>query len=233
MDLRVCLDLQAAMRPTKMVQSSRKPTPPARIPLGVGKGQGLTSLAPVAQTTRAVMPCHDTRIALFLPEYVHHRLQTRFPPEHPDIDALDVTLGGDFFHVAIGQPLRPPALGPSSTPCGAVARGGGTATTGCEDGRLVARIRLRADRWQMSWTETTCGGVPHGIGVLVGAFPPHPRAEPLTVRSTRRMVPPVPRLIPLVRLAPRRLFFTTLHGSSHSRALGVRPCTCGSGNRWA
>jgi hypothetical protein len=233
MDLRVFLDLQAAMRPTKIVQSSRKPTHPAMRPLGVGTGQGLTDLAPVAQTTRAVRPFHDPRMALFLPESVQHMLETRLPPAHPDLDALDVPRGGDFFPVAIGHPLRPPALGTSRTPCGAVARGGGTAPTGCSDGRLVARRRLRAERWQRSRTETTFGGVPHGSGVLGRAFPPHPRAEQLPVRSNRRMVPPVTRRLPLGRLAPLLLFVTPRPCSSKSRAVGVRPGTCCSWHRGA
>ena len=104
MDPRLLLDLQAPMPPAKIVQRHRQPTHLAVRASCFGKGEGLADLAPVAQATRAVLPLHDPRVDMLIPQQVQHMIEARFPPDHPHVDPRDLAPFIAFFHLAIGQP---------------------------------------------------------------------------------------------------------------------------------
>ena len=65
-DLLPLFNLQAAMRPAKVVERYRQPTHPPVISVGFGKGERLAYLALIAQATGPIVTFHDTRIDLLL-----------------------------------------------------------------------------------------------------------------------------------------------------------------------
>jgi hypothetical protein len=151
----------------------------------------------------------------------------------PDIDPLAPAPCIDLFHLARGHSWGPAQLWPRRAPPFPLSGHRGAPSAGLQEGRRIPGLRRRKERGERPGTETTFGVVSQGLGLLWRPFA-HPQGDDQrALRSDRRMGPPVASLIPLVRAAALRLFFTPLHCSSPSSAFGVRPCTCGWWTRGA
>src|SRR5919202_638149 len=146
--------------------------------------------------------------------------------DDPDLDPLNPLPCIYLLHLARGQPVRPAPLRPRWAAPVLGSRHGVAPSKGLQDGRLVPHIRLREERWEVSWSQTIFGVLHQDLGLLWRAFAHHQRDDQLAVGSDRRMVPHGAPLLGLVSLASLLLLFTKRHCSSNSSALGVRSCTC-------
>src|SRR5262245_12042446 len=227
-DMPLVLDLQTAMSVAAIVQPHREPTHPAVIPRRFGKGERLAHLALITQATGPVMTLHRTRIDDCGAEKIQDMLQTGFPMHDPHLYPLNPPPFILFLHLSIGPSLGPAADGTTGLACGAVAGGRIATSKGFEEGRLIALIGLGEDRRQMPRTETLLGIVHQGCGLRLGPFADDERHDQLAIGRNRGMVPQVSSLSALGCLTTLRLFFTTLHCSSHSKARGVTSRT-----RWS
>lgn len=106
-DLPLVLQLETTVSATKIVQPHGQPAHPAVIAQGLRKGQGLAHLALIAQATRAIMPLHHTRVDVRIAQQGQDVLAPRFAIEGTDFDPLDPPPLIVFFHLTIGQALRP------------------------------------------------------------------------------------------------------------------------------
>src|SRR5689334_8372215 len=85
----------------------------------------------------------------------------------------------------------------------------------------------------MPRTQTALRIVDKGIGLLLGTLSYHQAHDQFTIGRHRGVVPHIPCHLCFIVLAALLLFFTKLHCSSNSSALGVSPWTCWSWNRSA
>ena len=214
------------MLPTKVVQPHREPTHPPVIPWYFGKGQRLPNLPLIPQATGPVMPFDDAGIDRLIAQQRQHVFHSGFAIKDAAFDPRNPTSFLLFFHLAVGQALRPAQDGTPRPPVGAVSRGGRPTAKGCADGGLIALGGIGADHGQRPWTETLLGSVHQGFGLRVGPFTHDEGDHQLTSRRDCSMIPPVTGLRRLLGAAALLLFLTKLHCSSNSSARGGRPWTC-------
>ena len=138
-----------------------------------------------------------------------------------DFTALHLPPCVGLWHWPLGQPLAP-AHHRTTPP----SFGRGPMAEHLQAGRLVAGKGISEHRRQVPCAQTSVGILHHSQGLLRGPFAHHQGHHQLAVSGHGGRIPPVASCAPFVIGAAFWLFFTTLHGSSHSNAMGLRARTC-------
>src|SRR5262247_976997 len=214
------------MSPTAMRESYREPTQPPVIPRHFGAGSRLPDLPLMPSTGGPVLPCDDPGIDGLRAQPGQHGLQTGCAREGANFDSLDAPSLVMFFALARGPSLWPAPHGTRRTTLCTASRSRGTTSKRLQESCRIAHRGIREHRGHRPGTQTVLGVLDEGLGRLVRALAHDETPDACAVRRHGRVVPQSASHLVLVVLAPRRLFVTQLHCASHSRACGVRPCTC-------
>ena len=119
--------------------------------------------------------------------------ETCFPMDGSHLYTLHSIPFVDFFHLAIGQALRPAYQGLGIPPLLWIPT-----SQYLQNGRLVAGIGIGAYRGSMPRAETALRVLDEGQGLLVGAFAHDQRDDQLAVCCHSRVVPQVASRITLM-----------------------------------
>jgi hypothetical protein len=95
-------------------------------------------------------------------------VEARFPPDSPDVNPLNATPLLLFFHLAIGQPLRPADHRTTTWPLWRV-----TMAEHRQKSRLVAGIGIGEKGRQMPLPKTVFRLLDSGQRLIIGAFAHH------------------------------------------------------------
>jgi len=150
-------------------------------------------------------------------------LKMSFAMDRSDFNAIHPTTCVGLFHLPIGQPLAPARHRTTPLPCGRVPM-----AEHLQEGRLIAGKGICENRRQVPCSKTSVGILHQSQGLIIGPLAHHQGHHQLAVSDHGGMIPPVTSFTQFVIGAAFLLFFTKLHGSSNSNAMGLRARTCSS-----
>ena len=161
----------AAMSATQVLQPHGEPTPPPRKARDGGAGQGLAHLPFVAQATRPLLPFHAPGLHRLGAQPSHHMFQPGCASEGADCHPCEPPPCIVFFHLPLGQAVGP-AQEETSGPAGGAVVGSRLPTAkGCEEGRRIACVGLRAERRQRPRAEPLLGVMSKALMCSCGCAP--------------------------------------------------------------
>ena len=163
----------------------------------------------------------STGVDLLIAQQIPHLFKTRLTMHRTDFNMIHSSAFIPLFDLTIGQALTPANHRQTAFTLSRV-----TPTQNCQQSRFIAGKGIREERRQGVLAKPFFSIVHQGQCGVVRVFTHHEGHHPLAIGCHRTMVPLITSFSQLELSTALLFFFTSPHGSSNSRAFGVRPCTC-------